>query len=149
MVFPGGVNGKESICQCRRLRDEGLIPGSGRSPGGGHGHPLQYSCLENPVDTGAWRATVHGAAETEVTWYSCTKHCHPPPHHVFHHLPSNAHTAHWHVTSTRGSTCSLLCSPLRTQSLKHPWHAVQSLNGVMNESAHYIQGERPLQVPDT
>ena len=41
----------------------GLIPGSGRSPGGGHGNPLQYSCLENPMDRGAWRATVHGGAE--------------------------------------------------------------------------------------
>ena len=46
------------------------IPGFGRSPGGGHGNPLQYSCPENPVDRGAWRATVHGVVElhtTEVT----------------------------------------------------------------------------------
>ena len=42
-------------------RDMGLIPGLGRSPGGGHGNPLQYSCLENPMDRGAWRATVHGS----------------------------------------------------------------------------------------
>ena len=41
-----------------------LIPGSGRPPGGGHGHPLQYSCLENPMDREAWRATVHGAAKS-------------------------------------------------------------------------------------
>ena len=41
------------------LRGAGSIPGSGRSPGGGHGSPLQYSCLENPMDGGAWRATVH------------------------------------------------------------------------------------------
>ena len=41
------------------LRDAGSIPGLGRSPGGGHGSPLQYSCLENPMDRGAWRATVH------------------------------------------------------------------------------------------
>ena len=41
----------------------GLIPGSGRSCGGEHGNPLQYSCLENPMDRGAWRATVHGGAE--------------------------------------------------------------------------------------
>ena len=41
-------------------RDTVLIPGSGRSPGGGHGNPLQYSCLENPRDRGAWQATVHG-----------------------------------------------------------------------------------------
>ena len=48
---------------------DGLIPGSGRSPGGGNGNPLQYSCLENPVDRGAWWATVHGVAET-WTWLS-------------------------------------------------------------------------------
>ena len=42
--------------------DSNLIPGSGRSPGGGNGYPLRYSCLENPVDRGAWQTTVHGAA---------------------------------------------------------------------------------------
>ena len=46
------------------MRDTGSIPGSGRSPGGGHGHPLQYSCLENPKDRGAWQATVHGVAKS-------------------------------------------------------------------------------------
>ena len=48
------------------LRDVGSIPGSGRSPGGGHGNPLQYSCLESPMDRGAWRATVHGVAKTRT-----------------------------------------------------------------------------------
>ena len=43
--------------------DAGLIPGSGRSPGGGHGNPFQYSCLENPMDGGAWWVTVHGVAK--------------------------------------------------------------------------------------
>ena len=47
--------------------DSGLIPGSGRCPGGGHGNPLQDSCLENPTDRGVWRATVHGVAESR-TW---------------------------------------------------------------------------------
>ena len=47
-------------------RDMGSIPGSGRSPGGGHVTPLQYSCLENPMDRGAWRATVHGVAQKEI-----------------------------------------------------------------------------------
>ena len=42
------------------IRDTGSIPGSGRSPGGGHGNPLQYSCLDNFMDRGAWWATVHG-----------------------------------------------------------------------------------------
>ena len=46
------------------LRDMGSVPGLGRSPGGGHGNPLQYSCLENPMDRGAWRATVHGVAKS-------------------------------------------------------------------------------------
>ena len=48
-------------------RDSGSIPGLGRSPGGGHGNPLQYSCLENPMDRGAWWATVHGVAKIQ-TW---------------------------------------------------------------------------------
>ena len=49
------------------IRDSGSIPGRGRSSGGGHGNPLQYSCLENPVDRGDWRTAVHGVAELEVT----------------------------------------------------------------------------------
>ena len=47
------------------LRDSASIPGSGRSPGGGHGNPLQYSCLENPMDRGVWWATVHRIAELD------------------------------------------------------------------------------------
>ena len=56
-------------------RDVGLIPGSGRSPGGGHSNPLQYSCLENPMDRGAWRPTVHSLTESgtpEVTGHART-----------------------------------------------------------------------------
>ena len=49
------------------IRDMGLILQLGRSPGGGHGDPLQYSCLQNPTDRGAWRATVHGFAELDST----------------------------------------------------------------------------------
>ena len=48
-------------------RNMGLIPGLGRYPGGGHGNPLQCSCLENPMDRGACRATVHGVAESDTT----------------------------------------------------------------------------------
>ena len=48
------------------VRDLSSIPGSGRSPGGGHGNPLQYSCLENPMDRGAWRATVHRVAKSQT-----------------------------------------------------------------------------------
>ena len=79
--------------------DMGSIPGLGRSPGGGHGNPLQYSCLENPLDRGAWRATVHGVAESRtrlsdstatnvfallnfLLFFSKTQHCvwEVPPH---------------------------------------------------------------------
>ena len=56
MGFPGGPDGKESACNAG---DPGLIPRLGRSPGGGSGNPLQYSCLEKSVDRGAWQATVH------------------------------------------------------------------------------------------
>ena len=48
-------------------RDEGLIPGSGRSCGGGNSNPLQYSCLGNPMDRGAWWATAHGVAQSDTT----------------------------------------------------------------------------------
>ena len=61
--FPGGAHGKESICQCRRHRDTGSTPGWGRPPGGGYGHPLRDSCLENPMDREAWWAMVHRVPE--------------------------------------------------------------------------------------
>ena len=61
MGFPGGSDGKKSACGAG---DPGLIPGSGRSPGEGNGNPLQYSCLENPMDGGAWQATAHGVAKS-------------------------------------------------------------------------------------
>ena len=48
------------------LRDTGSIPGLGRSPGGGQGNPLPYSCLENPMDRGAWQATAHGVVKSQI-----------------------------------------------------------------------------------
>ena len=56
ICFPGGSDGKESACNSGVL---GSIPGLGRSPGEGNGYPLQYSCLENSMDRGTWRATGH------------------------------------------------------------------------------------------
>ena len=58
--------GKESSYNIGDIRDMGSIPMSGRSPGGGHGNPLQYSCMDNPRDRGAWRATVHGVTKSQT-----------------------------------------------------------------------------------
>ena len=63
-VFPGGSDGKEPACNAGNL---GLIPGLGRSPGEGHGYPLQYSCLANLMDRGSLQATVHGVTELNIT----------------------------------------------------------------------------------
>ena len=61
--FPDGSDDKESACNAGDL---GSIPGLGRSPGGGHGNPLHYSCLENPMDRGAWWAIVHGVTKSQT-----------------------------------------------------------------------------------
>ena len=61
--FPGGSDSKESACN---VGDPGSTPGLGRSPGGGNGNPLQYSCLENPMDRGAWWATVLGVEKNQT-----------------------------------------------------------------------------------
>ena len=61
--FPGGSDSKESACS---VGDPGSIPGSRRSPGEGNGNPLQYSCLENPMDRGTWQATVHGVTKSWI-----------------------------------------------------------------------------------
>ena len=62
--IPGGA--KEPDCQCRRCKRCGSIPGSGRSPGEVNSNPLQYSCLENPMDRGTWWATVHRVSKSQT-----------------------------------------------------------------------------------
>ena len=94
MGFPGGSEGNVSAYNARDL---GLIPGSGRSPGEGNGNPLQYSCLENPMDGEAWLVTVHGVAKNRtrlsnftftsffffMKWTPCLLHFH---FHTWHYL---------------------------------------------------------------
>ena len=68
MGFPGGSDGKESACI---VGDLGSNPGLGRSPGEGNGNPLQYSCLESPVDSRAWLAAVHGVTKSWTRMSDC------------------------------------------------------------------------------
>ena len=64
--LPGVASGKQPTANAGDTRDLGLISGLGRPPGGGHGNPFQYSCLENPTDRGAWRAAGRGVAESQT-----------------------------------------------------------------------------------
>ena len=66
MGLLGGSVVKNLPASTEDAGDTSLIPGSGRSPGGGNGKPLQYSCLENPVDRGAWWTTVSGVAKSQI-----------------------------------------------------------------------------------
>ena len=72
--FPGGSDDKESACNSG---DPGSIRGLGRSPGEGNGSPIQYSYLDNPMDRGTWRATVHAAAAAAKSLQSCPTLCNP------------------------------------------------------------------------
>ena len=63
---PGGIVVKNLPASTGDMRDEGLIPGSGRSPGGGHGNQLQDSCLENSMDRGGWRAAIHQVTKSQT-----------------------------------------------------------------------------------
>ena len=71
--FPGGAEVKTSACN---VGDLGSIPGWGRSPGEGNGNPLQYSCLENPMEGGAWWATVHRVAKSQTRLRHTHTHTH-------------------------------------------------------------------------
>ena len=75
MGLPGDSDGKESACS---VGDPGSISGLGRSPGEGHGNPLQYSCLGNPIDGGPWWAAVHGVTKsrTRLSNFTLTFHFH-------------------------------------------------------------------------
>ena len=66
MGFPGGSVVKDPPANAGDAGNVDLTPGSGRSPGEGNGNPLQYSCLENSMGRGAWRATVHGVTKSQI-----------------------------------------------------------------------------------
>ena len=72
LELPRWLSGKESAARARTAGYEGSIPELGRSPAAGNGNPLQYSCLENPMDREAWQVTVHGVAESDITEHTRT-----------------------------------------------------------------------------
>ena len=72
--FPGSSEGKESACNAGDTGDAGLIPGLERFPGERNASPLQYSCLENSMDRGAWWATVHGTAKSQTQLMGLSTH---------------------------------------------------------------------------
>ena len=78
MGLPCGSRGKEPTCHAGDMRDPGSIPGSGRSPEGEHNNPFQYSCLENPMDRGAWQAIAHRVANSRTQVKQCSMHAHCP-----------------------------------------------------------------------
>ena len=81
--FPGYTSGKELAFNAGDLRDMGLIPGSGRTPGGVHGNPLQYSCLENPMDRRTWWATDHGFIKNQIRLKQLSIHKHVFAYYVY------------------------------------------------------------------
>ena len=74
--FPGGAGGKEPACKCRRHKRRGFHPWVRKIRGGGHDNPLQYSCLEDPMDRGAWGATVHGIGKSQTRPKQLSTHTH-------------------------------------------------------------------------
>ena len=128
--FPGVSDSKESAC---KVGDPGSISGSGRSPGEGNGNPLQYSCLENPMDRGAWWATVHRVAESNRTegltfthhWLTLLRTWNEP--NTVNQLHSNKHflkkkEKSWHVdlflSSTQNKLLLFNCKKKKFENLR-------------------------------
>ena len=116
--FPGGSESKESACS---TGDGSLIPGSGRSPEEGNGYPLQYSCLENFKDRGAWRGTVHGVTKSQ-TWLN--------DFHTFHNMTSALSVSGPRVDQEKTSLSPFSSfSPLEAKQRKrHFWFANNNNN---------------------
>ena len=118
MKFSGGSDGKESTCI---VGDLDLILGLARSPGGGHGNPLHYSCLENPMDRGAWQATVHRVTKSRTQLKRLNTRAHIPV--TYSNYDSIKRGSLYLFFSTRNSIFSSCCK-IRLQVPE-----VLSLNG--------------------
>ena len=133
--------------------DPGLIPGSGRSPGGGHDNPLQYSCLENPMNRGTWWATVHGVSKgSDTTKVTKRTHTHAHTHtHTRKQKNSDEHFGQPNIFFFRlfslmwseSESCSVMSESLRSQGLYSPWNSLGQNTGV--GSLSLLQGIFPTQ----
>ena len=113
--FPSGTEVKNPPANAGDSGGLGLIPGSGRSAGGGHGYPLQCSCLENPMDRGAWKASVLRVTKSWTRQWS--EHTHPPTPHLCMCGPCTHQVPSWSTLLTKCHTLSLL---VRAWTRLHP-----------------------------
>ena len=105
--LPQWLSDEESAGNAGAAGDAHLIPGSERSPGGGYGNPLHYSCLENSMDRGAWWATIHAITESDMT--AVTKHTHTLCFMHTYHVPCTHAVFHAHMPCFRHSVKHLTC----------------------------------------
>ena len=114
--LPWWLSGKESACNAG---DTGLLPGSGRSSGEGHGNSLQYSCLENPTDKGAWRATVHGVAKSQ--WHNWSDWAHTAHTHTHTHTHTQflqrLYFCTFYLPKEYNTVCSVVADSLRPRGM--------------------------------
>ena len=135
-IFPSGSAGKESTCNAGDTGDVGSIPGLGRSPGGGSGNHLQYSCLENSMDRGAWWAMVRGSQRVRQDWVTNAKTC---------------FMAVWYFLCCRSVTqsCPTLCDPMNCStpgfSVLHQLPELSQTH--VHRVSDAIQASHPLSSP--
>ena len=135
-------SGKETTCQCRRYKRWVSIPGSGRFPGGGHGNPLQYSCLENSMDRGAWQATVYGVARSRTRRSNTRTPMHPHTHTLSHsYTDSHTLTLTHTCTHTDTHTHTLTHILIHTHTHTHSHTLLHTLTHTHTES--FSSGFRP------
>ena len=122
MGFPGGSGVRNLPAKAGDARNVGWIQGWGRSPGEGHGNPLQNACQENPLGRGAWRATVHSVAKSQ-TWLSARVRAHTHTHthtHMHTILKNSLKFCIYHVTHIKSIGCVLSLRILAQNLLLYP-----------------------------
>jgi len=142
--LPGGISGKESACQAR---DTSSIPGSGRPPGERNGNPLQYSCLENPMDRGAWRATVHRVAksQTRLKWLSTHAHMSQKDYEQMTMMCVTSELSEAYKSGNPGS--HELRGDDRISKERNPgfrWHKRELLWGVLRQALNFLNAKSKL-----